>query len=55
MIFNNLLFVRMDHDVNSKMFDKSACFVADNLRYQKLILLISVKHTRSTAFIEKSA
>ena len=32
-----------------------AGFLTDNLRYQKLILLISVKHTRSTAFIEKSA
>ena len=33
----------------------SAGFLTDNLRYQKLILLISDKHTRSTAFIEKSA
>ena len=54
MIFNNLLFVIIDHDVNSKMCDKSACFVADNLRYQKLNLMIVIKHTLSTAFIQKS-
>ena len=35
--------------------EKYACFVTDNVGYQKFILLISEKHTRSTAFIEKSA
>ena len=35
--------------------EKYACFVSDNVGYQKLILLISSKHTRSSAFIEKSA
>ena len=35
--------------------EKYACFVTDNVGYQKFILLISKKHTRSTAFIEKSA
>ena len=35
--------------------EKYACFVTDNVGYQKLISLISGKHTRSNAFIEKSA
>ena len=35
--------------------EKYACFVSDNVGYQKLTLLISDKHTRSAAFIEKYA
>ena len=35
--------------------EKYACFVSDNVGYQKLTLLISGKHTRSAAFIEKCA
>ena len=35
--------------------EKYACFVTDNVGYQKFILLISEKHSRSTAFIEKGA